>query len=240
MPKNKKLKGLDRFTYPLNTQKSEETNLYRQKKSEVEAILKKYSEQTNSENLRSGSDLLILENIPEGGVVKNQKISHIKRQVIDLLVLINCDLTHSIFKALVIDTLILINTDISDASFHGAKFNKVILSQTLAKNSDFSDVEMSHSWLEGNFENSNFQNSRLNQSVLKGNFQNVTFAGAILKNSWLRECNMRKSNFTNARVSNMTLDIVATGVNSVTLPDGSKHIPMENDWEKFTRISDKP
>ncbi len=212
---------------------------YESRLSEVKPLIDSY--QSNEPNiliegttLRSTEAHTWLKTIE---IVHNLQLSdiNIADAEIKKLVMIDCQVAGINFINSEIEQFILIRTDISNAKFSNARLNHVIMSDVVARNINFSNAFLNDSWLEGDFSECQFTNATLQRTILKGKFQSVKFDYADMENSWLREVDIEKSSFIGANIKGMRLDLVSPGVHSVTMPDGSLHEPIFNDFYKFSK-----
>jgi uncharacterized protein YjbI with pentapeptide repeats len=216
-----------------------EPNYYQRRLSEFKPLIESY--QSNEPNiliegttLRSTEAHTWLKTIE---IVHNLQLSdiNITDAEIKKLVMIDCQVTGINFTNSEIEQFILIRTDISNAKFNYARMNQVIMSEVIARNINFSNAYLNNSWLEGDFSGCQFTNATLQKTILKGNFTRTQFDYADMENSWLREVDIKKSSFIGANIKGMINDLVAPGVHSVTMPDGSLHEPIFNDFYKFSK-----
>jgi len=214
---------------------SEASNFYQKRLDEIKQLVDYYrSVDPEAVDLRIPNNSQSIEKI---GIVFNMELkgidlleSHIKELVVvDCIIAdMNCINSH-------LESFVLINSTITSSTFSHTIFDQIMMRQVVAKDIKFSKSTLNNAWLEGDFAKCKFDNSTLEKAILKGDFTSASFKGANLQNSWLREAMIVGASFKDANIRGIRLDLVEPSINSVEMPDGSLHVPITNDFYKFSK-----
>ena len=126
------------------------------------------------------------------------------------------------------------DVNLNGASLTTADLRSVVIENAKARNAVFNNANLHLGWMDGDFVEATFDAATLHDAILIGDFRRVSFKKTDMQGCWLREVNLGGADLTGANLLNSTNDLVEMDL-KITLPDGTKYLPITNDMLPFSR-----